>query len=112
MAFASPVAVWAIDREWVERKFLRSARRSSLRVDDVHIGGVDAPLAFTVTSTEGNRTRVSAVLRGDTALWHLERLDDDPRVEAVVVVERGWRAPEEADIPVVGTLSMRLEVKS
>jgi hypothetical protein len=111
-AFAAPVAVWAIDREWGERKFLRSARRSSLRVEDVQIGGVDVPLTFMVTSSDGNRTRVSAVLRGDTPLWHLERVGDDPRVEPLVVVEKGWRAPEQADLPVVGTLSMRLEVKS
>lgn len=88
-----------------KREFLAAVRSFMDEVHDVESGDVDHPLSFRV----GN-IRARAVIRGDTELWQLERVDEAITSSPIAVAQRDWRAPDVRTLASVGALTPRLEL--
>ena len=88
--------------EWQKQHFIRHLATSCGPVMDVDCGDLSRPLAFSIAGT-----RVSAVLRGKTELWHLERFDRRIVSPPLCIVQRGWPLNERPGL-VVEDLTPRL----
>jgi hypothetical protein len=86
-----------------------------VRVEQVCSGDVREPLTLTLVAPDGDAdvdTRVSALLRGDQRVWHVERRAAGVAGGAFCLLERGWRPPNGEDRPLVAELHPRLLLHS
>jgi hypothetical protein len=87
------VALWAYLSETQARRFLADVAAHGVNIEGVTQGDVSAPLSLLVQSGH-DQSRVAAVVRGSTPLWHLWRAVSLPATllqHELVVVDSAWR---------------------
>jgi hypothetical protein len=89
---SAAVVSWLLLTEREKASFIQALASEGISfVGDIESGDLARPLAFTLL-TGSARVHVAAVMRGEHALWQLERTDVQlPLRGRVIVVDRGWR---------------------